>query len=525
MPGDKKMPRRRFLRTAAALTASATLRSTRAAPAPKSPAPDGRRPNVLLIISDEHNVFVNGCYGNKIVRTPALDALAARGVTFDAAYTNSPLCVPSRLSLTACKYVSRIGAWSNNTWLPRDDYPSIARAMTAAGYDSLLCGKMHYDRTRRYGFADIGGNMNRSFKTGRGGRRKADDLTPRGKISNRFKAFHAGNNSGILSHDRKVTAGVVEFLARRKKAAKPFFLIAGYLAPHFPLIVPEKFWAPYKSKVPMPKIPPGHLEGLPRNYKHLRVGFQLVGVPGEIVRKGRELYYGLTQWLDREIGKVLGALGDSDLGEDTVVVYTSDHGENIGEHGLWWKNCMYEHAARVPLIVSWPKRWKGPQRRGGACSIVDLVQTLAELGGAAAPDDWDGRSMCEWLDNPRASWRDLAVSEYYAHNISSGYAMLRAGAFKYVYHTPPDADHPAERELYDLQADPGEFSNLASQPEHKATVEKMHAALLEELGQHPDEAEKRCRADYAKGYGRKAAPKRKPKRDRGQPKPAKAKGA
>ena len=520
MAGDRRMPRRQFLQTAAA-TASAALRSAPMAAAPKRPRADGRPPNILAIISDEHNTFVTGCYGNAVVRTPALDALAARGVTFDAAYTNSPLCVPSRLAFTACKYISRIGAWSNNTWLPGDDYPSIARAMTAAGYDALLCGKMHYDRTRRYGFTEIGGNMNRSFKTGRGRRRQADNLTPPGRISGRFKDFRPGSDSGILSHDRKVTAGVVEFLSRRKKTAKPFFLIAGYLAPHFPLIVPEKFWAPYKSRVPMPKIPPGHLEGLPRNYKHLRVGFQLVGVPDQIVRKGRELYYGLTQWLDNEIGKVLKALGDSEIGEDTVVIYTTDHGENMGEHGLWWKNCMYEHAARVPLIVSWPKRWKGPQRRGAACSLVDLVQTVADLGGAHPGEDWNGRSLCEWLDDPQADWPDFAVSEYYAHNISSGYAMLRTGRYKYVYHTPADAggrEHPAERELYDLRADPGEFSNLAAHAEHKATIEKMHRALVKELGQDPDETEKRCRADYVKGYGRKGAPKRNRQRKRRQPK-------
>jgi len=452
-------------------------------------------------MSDEHNASVMGCAGNKVSRTPNLDALAARGVVFDACYTNSPLCVPSRLSFTSGKYISRVSAWSNNCWLPSNDIPSIARIMDAAGYDCGLCGKMHYDATRRYGFRDIGGNMNRSRKTGLGKRRDPDALTERAGFSGRFNQFHPGDG-GVLPHDLAVTKGTTEFLRSWKPTDKPFFLIAGYLAPHFPLIVPQKYWDVYKDNVPMPKIPAGHLEGQVRNYKHLRVGFHMEHVPAEIVKKGRELYYGLTQWLDEQIGQVLGTLSESPAAADTIVIYTSDHGENIGEHGLWWKNCVYDSAARIPLIASSPSRWKGQQRRDGACSLVDVVQTIAELGGAKVPDDWNGDSMTGWLADAGAKWKDQAVSEYYAHNIASGYAMIRQGKYKYVYHTPADADHPAERELYDLSADPDEFTNLASKPDQAERIKTMHAALLAETGEDPDKTELRCRAEYAKGYKR-----------------------
>jgi choline-sulfatase len=505
---SKRIGRRGLLKAAAGGAALAAI-GPRVLPA-RAAGKAGERPNVLFLITDEHNASVTGCYGNEVVRTPHLDRLAARGVTFDAAYCNSPLCVPSRMSLTAGKYISRTGAWSNACWLPSADYPSIARVMSDAGYEPLLCGKMHYDATRRYGFREIGGNMNRSRKTGRGGRRKADDLAPKPGISARFKDFHPGE-SRILTHDRAVTAGVVELLKQRKRNEKPFFLIAGYLAPHFPLIVPQEYWQPYKGKVAMPKIPAGHLESQVRNYQHLRIGFNVEDAPAEIVRKGRELYYALTQWVDEEIGKVLKALADSRLAEETVVIYTTDHGENIGEHGLWWKNCMYQHAAQIPLIVSWPKRWKGAQRRAKACSMVDTAQTVAELGGGRCPGDWNGDSMLAWLDDRDAEWKDLAVSEYYAHNIASGFAMLRRGRHKYVYHTPADAGHPAERELYDLAADPGEFANLAAEPQHTERVKAMHAMLVKELGEHPEEAERRCRESYARGYGRKGAPARKRK--------------
>jgi choline-sulfatase len=466
---------------------------------PAAAAESAKRPNILVIMSDEHNASVLGCYGNPIVRTPNLDRLAARGILFDRAYTNSPLCVPSRLAFTSGKYISRAGAWNNDCRLPASDYPTLPRMMNAAGYESFLCGKMHYDATCRYGFTEIGGNMNSSHMTGRGSRRPPDNLREQGKLSGRFEEFHPGNGPG-MRHDRRVMASAVEFLGHRRSSDKPFFLVCGLITPHFPLIVPESYWEPYKGKIPMPLLPPGHLESQSLNYQHLRAGFQIQHVPSETVQKGRELYYGLTQWMDEQVGTILRALDSSGLADNTVVVYTTDHGENLGEHGLWWKNSMYEQAARIPLIVSWPAQWKGSQRRTGACSMVDLVQTIAELGGANVPGDWNGTSLCRWMDEPATTWKDVAVSEYYAHNIASGFAMLRTGRYKYVYHTAADVTHPAQRELYDLDADSGEFKNLAGEARLQKTVQHLHALLVRELGENPEQTERRCRADLAQGY-------------------------
>ncbi|HEX2999666.1 MAG TPA: sulfatase-like hydrolase/transferase [Armatimonadota bacterium] len=469
-----------------------------------------RRPNILVIMADEHNAGVLGCYGNRLVQTPNLDGLAQRGVAFDSAYTNSPLCVPCRLSFTSGKYISRVGGWNNDCWLPRPDYPSLPAALNAAGYESFLCGKMHYDATCRYGFTEIGqDSTNRGHMTGQGGRRAADDLKPQPGLSERFADFHQGDGP-IEKHDRRVTDDSVAFLKERKAGQKPFFLLTGYLAPHFPLTVPEELWGHYRGKIELPRIPAGHLEQQPLNYKHLRIGFNVEDTPLEIVRSGRELYYGLTEWLDVEVGKVLRALGDSEVADNTVVIYTADHGENMGEHGLWWKNSMYQHSARVPLIVSWPAHWRGGQRRTEACSLVDVVQTIAELGGADIPGDWDGDSLRPWLDDPAARWKDRAVSEYYAHNIASGYAMLRQDRFKYVYHTAPDSKHPAQRELYDLTADPGEYVNLANEPGQRERIARLHDALVQELGEDPERTELRCRKDYARGYGRAPRASRNP---------------
>ncbi len=486
------MDRRDFLR--ASITAGA-------APAVLSSASRNDTPNVLVIMSDEHNRRIAGCYGNTIARTPNIDRLAREGVTFDSAYCNSPLCVPSRLAFTSGKYIHRVGGWSNSCRLSSDEYPSLPHVMNSAGYESFLCGKQHYDAAHRYGFTEIGGNMNNSHHDGRGVRRQADDQTVNFKGSNaRFAEFHAGEDSTVMTHDRRVTAGVVDFFEKRRTGGKPFFLFAGYLAPHFPLTAPESLWQHYRDRIPMPEIPEGFLESLPLNFKHLRRGFGLTNVSPDIVKRGRELYYALTEWVDAQIGIVLNALRKSAFAENTVILYTSDHGENMGEHGLWWKNCTYEQAAHIPLICRWPARWKGGQRRSGACSMVDVVQTIAAIGQGRVPGDWNGQPMLDWLDHPGAKWRDMAVSQYYGHNVASGFAMLRRGPWKYVYHSAPDARHGAERELYRLDEDPGEFNNLAAKPEFRSQAESLHAALIKELGEHPDDSEARCRRDYATGY-------------------------
>lgn len=496
--------RREFLKIAgagaAALSISQALQTAVAA------APSGKKPNILVIMSDEHNANVLGCYGDLIARTPNLDKLAARGVVFERNYCNSPLCVPSRLSFTAGRYVSQVSAWNNSCKLPENLPTALPRVMNNAGYDSVLCGKMHYDAQCRYGFRDVGGDMNTSHMNGRGGRKALDDIKPHVPLSARYNEFHTGDDSSIMHHDLRVTKGAVEFFNGRKQSRdKPFFMLCGYLAPHFPLIVPEKYWKHFEGKVPMPNVPEGLIESLPLNYHALRAGFGYTDVTPETVKKGRELYYGLTEWLDEQVGQVLAALQASGEADNTVIIYTADHGENMGEHGLWWKNALYDAAARVPLIVSYPARWKGGQRRTQACSLVDVVATIAELGGQPKPQEWDGDSLCAWLDDEKAPWKDQAISEYYAHNILSGYAMIRTGDWKYIYHSAIDAQHPGQSELFNLKNDPGELKNLAVNPEYAALAEQLHARLIKEIGEDPDKTEQRCRLENAKGYGPEVA--------------------
>jgi choline-sulfatase len=466
-----------------------------------------QRPNILLIMSDEHDPAVTGCYGDPLVRTPNLDRLAAQGVPFDGCSCNSPLCVPSRLSFTAGRYVSRVSAWQNSATLPAPDISSLPRLLRSAGYAPYLCGKQHYDARRRYGFIDLEPDFNQVRKHGRGAHREPRDHRP-GAVGwhQRAAEFHPGERSVIIDHDRRVTDLASCFLADHDAAQAPFFLFAGYLAPHFPLIAPEEIVARYRGRVPAPIPASKPFDQQPVNLQHHQLGFGTTLCAPDDLQRGRELYWALTDWFDQEVGRLLENLADSAAADNTIVIYTSDHGENKGDHGLWWKNCMYQHGARVPLIVSWPARWAGGQRRSGACSLVDLVQTIADLAGRPAPEDWNGDSMLPYLDDPRHDWKDSALSEYYGHNVCSGMTMYRSGRWKYIYHARIDAEHGPERELYDLTADPDEQQDLAGDPGQVERLESLHAAMIGELGEDPDAIEQRCRAELAVGYDDRLRP-------------------
>ncbi len=439
--------------------------------------------------------------------------------------------MPSRLALTAGRYTSRISAWNNWVRLPSDDYPSLARSLRSAGYDCVLGGKMHYCPEHRYGFRELFPNWNNQLEThGRGSRRAPEDFTevpeawterakrfrttdllsnPDRDLSYQGRGFMdmvaAQPDGETLDHDVLVTRHCGRFLRERRREGGPFFLVAGYLAPHFPLIVPPEYHARYRGRVPPPVPAPRFGGAPPRNYRQLRAGFGLETADPALAQHGRELYWALVEWFDGQVGELLAALRASAVAGNTIVVYASDHGESKGDHGLWWKNNMYEPSVSVPLIFSAPGRWAGGQRRRGVCSLLDLGQTLVDLAGAAPQPD--GRSLLKWLDDPQASAPGFAVSEYYAYHISSGVVMLREGRYKYVYHTRASPEHGPERELYDLESDPHEQRDLSAQPGHAATLDRLHRRLVAEVGEDPDETELRARRELAQGYpGVKARP-------------------
>lgn len=455
------------------------------------------RPNILFIMSDEHTASVMGSAGNEIIKTPNLDKLANDGVIFDNCYTPSPICVPARLAITAGKYISNCGAWSNESMLESDDVVSIATLLKDENYDCYLGGKMHYAKGRRYGFNELypywtNTNVRNKYN-------KRIDLTD-GKfessesvVSPRFKDFYVGNESRVLDHDLQVTKTCSEVIKNRKKDDKPFFLLAGYLAPHFPLIVPQEYYDMYKDKVSMPNIPEGYVESLPKHYRVMRKAFQTDIVDDDIVKKGRELYYGLVTWFDEQVGNLITVLNDSEIKENTIVIYTSDHGENMGDHGLWWKNSMYDCSVKVPLIISWPEKWCDGERKTEVCSLLDVMQTICTVCGAEVPQEWNGTSMLNLLNNEDDQWKDYAVSEYYAHNIAAGHCMIRKGKYKYVYFNKIDENNGEERQLFNMEDDSEEVKNIVNDVKYEKLVKELHKILVKELGREPKDIEEESR--------------------------------
>jgi len=457
------------------------------------------RPNILVIMSDEHNAGVMGCAGNTIIRTPNLDALAARGIRFEGHYCSSPICTPSRQSFTTGKYLNQHNVWGNNQGVPQDA-PSLPRVMQAAGYETYLIGKMHYFNTRNYGFTvlDKGPykpSADKPEKVAPRRRLRADEFPDHGTAVG--KEFSPMGPTAEEDMESFVDVGrrkrAVSFLQDRAAGGKPFFLVVGFIAPHYPLQAPPEYVSHYIDKVPPPEVPPGYLQTLPLNYRLVRNDRMLEKVPPYLAKLAREAYYAQTEWCDFQIGAVLDALKHSPFADNTVVIYTSDHGENLGEHGLWWKNALYDSADRIPLIISWPRRWAGGQVRAGASQTVDLVRTIVALGGGSAPSDWRGDSMVPWLDHADFHWKDRAVSEYYADYIASGITMIREGEWKYVYHARPNALRGPEEELYNLHDDPKELHNLAHVPEQQPRLRTLHADLVKELGEDPEITESRWR--------------------------------
>lgn len=468
-------------------------------------------PNIILIMSDEHDPGVMGCYGDPVDPTPNLDRLAAHGVLFENCYTTCPLCVPARLSFTSGQYISRTGAWNNNCWLPSDDCHSVARELNAAGYRSYLCGKMHYDATRRYGFEEVFPYCgNTAIKTGAGRPLDLSQLKVNtGQWAERAESFRTVPDEepflrDIRTHecDAYITEQAIGFLKEHEADKDPFFLLVGYHAPHFPLDVPESWFEKFRDRVPMPEVPEGYLRSMPPHYRYRNLYHGVTeDIPAEVIKKGRECYWALVAWLDNEIGKLLAVIEASRIAHDTVIIYTSDHGENKGDHGMWWKLSMYDHAARIPLIVHWPHRWPGGQRRREACSLVDLTKTVVALGNGEIPPEWDGDAMLDWLDDPATSWRDLAVSEIYGNGIP-GSTMFRQGQYKYVYHVALESGGEPVRELYNMEKDPKEFDNLAGLAQYASLIERMHTALIEETGCTPEEIDRIARKDLKVPYDR-----------------------
>jgi choline-sulfatase len=434
-------------------------------------------------MSDEHGAQFSSTYGHPIIETPNMDRLAEQGVTFDANYCNSPLCIPSRASFMTGQYVSTNEIWDNTKPMPVDKltWPYLLRN---EGYDTALNGKMHLvGPDPLHGFEK---QLSRDphIEAPLGHFRWSVGIPKAPEDWYGVREADPGK-SPMIEADDAMEEAAVEYLSDPARHDKPFAMCVGFIAPHFPFVVPEPYFSKYyPDNVDMPNIPDGHLDDLPPSAERLRQMFGLDGdwTDDEIAR-ARAAYFGLCTYLDDKIGHLLDVLDEQGLAENTVIVHTSDHGDMLGEHGLWRKMCFYEQSANVPLQISWPGVFEGGQRVGEAVSNVDAVATILELAGVEL-DKWelDGQSLVPALQGDTSGLNDVAISEHFAHGTDRALGMVRSGKWKLCY----GHGDPVELELYDLENDPGEFTNLAGVAEHAAVQDRLLKILLDQWGD-PDE--------------------------------------
>lgn len=449
-----------------------------------------RPANVLFILSDEHSRRVLGCYGNAVVRTPNLDALAARGTRFGSAYCQVPICVPSRGSLATGRYAHAVNSWDNASPYVGTEAPSWGHRLTAQGHKVTTIGKLHYRRVGDpSGFPDQRVPMHVLEGVGDLYGLLRGDMPVRPQ-SRKYVVEARAGESEYIRYDRAIAQAAARWLKEEAPtAARPWILFVGFVSPHFPLVVPDQYFSLY---------PPDSLP-LPIQYaqeawsRHpaleLRRRQQALDTPlGEkAIRTAMAAYYGLVSFLDDQIGIVLEAFAEAGLAGTTRMIYSTDHGEMLGEHGLWWKSTMYEGAVAVPLILAGPDV---PRRKvvNTNVMLVDIFPSLVEAVGARFADgdgDLPGESLfrlAQEPDRPRT-----AFSEYHAIFASRAIFMVRTARYKYVHYV---GDPP---QLFDLAVDPDETRDLGEDSGYA----EVRVACEEELRSivDPESVDQRARAD------------------------------
>ena len=424
-------------------------------------------PNILLVMADQLAPHFTGAYEHPLVRTQAMDALVERGTRFDAAYCPSPLCAPSRFSMLTGRPVSAIGAWDNAAELPAS-VPTLAHYLRLAGYRTTLSGKMHFvGPDQLHGFDD----------------RLTTDIypadfawtpdweAPEQRIAKWYHNMTSLSEAGQalatyqMDYDEEVGFAAVRHLydLARDTDERPFFLAVSFIHPHDPYVARPEWWNLYNhDRIDLPYLPPAG--SMDPHTGRIRDGIEAatVGYTEAECRNARHAYYANTSYVDSWLGTLLKALEETRQVDNTVVIFTSDHGDMLGDRGTWFKMSFFERSARVPLIMAGPDvvNWAVPN----ACSLLDLLPTLLDVatGGAPWPEPAPppaGRSLWESATGGTDPI-DETTAEYTAEMTSHPMFMIRRGRHKYIH---CDTDPP---QMYDVESDPLERTNLATDPDH-----------------------------------------------------------
>lgn len=445
-----------------------------------------KTPNILVLMSDQHRQEITGCYGHPIVQTPNIDLLAAQGVCFENAYCTSPLCGPSRVSFMTGTYPHTNGAVnhpndrhrSGKKYRPQIEpgIQSLVACLRDAGYRTHACGYTGFHHFRGEQDLDLD-NEFLGFQTD--GARKwqypemvGKDTARRYHMANTLTEMWEPSYANVEGlpfqgkeeemWDSVAAKDAVEFI-NNTSSDEPFFLYCGFRAPHTPWCPPERFLSMYSpgNIGPLPDYKVKH-HHVPRRLQERFEYFDIAHYPEELVRRSIAGYYGFVSYMDDCVGRVLTALDERGVREDTIIVYLADHGENLYRHGLCEKHCFYEGSVKVPLIISWPGHLPEAQRAEALVSIMDVMPTLLKEAGLEIPDFVEGRDLHPVFRGE--SVQDYVFSEYYS--TLDPCRMVSDGRYKYI-HTEEDIC-----ELYDLKNDPEELVNLAWYPQYADLVEK-----------------------------------------------------
>ncbi|KAL8905201.1 MAG: hypothetical protein Q9207_002793 [Kuettlingeria erythrocarpa] len=426
---------------------------------------DTRKPNILFILADQVAApLLRAHNASSPIKTPHIDALAAKSTVFDSAYCASPLCAPARSSLVSGLLPTRIGAWDNAAPLAVD-VPTYAHHLRKEGYHTVLAGKMHFIGEQLHGFEE----------------RLTSDIYP-GDLGwsvnwdepdRRLEWYH--NASSILQAGPCIRSNQLEFdeevlfksarylynAAKRRESDRPFCLTASFTHPHDPYTISQIYWDMYKNEeIPLPEVNIPDEEQDPHSKRLLQVCELADKKPSnEATRRARRAYFGAVSYVDSNVGRLLDILEETGMADDTFVIFSSDHGDMLGERGLWYKMNWFEGAARVPLFVYDPRRVGGKHVTQNV-STMDILPTLVDLIGGTLDDrlPLDGASLVPYLNNqfPVSANYDTVFGEYTGEGTIAPLMMIRRGPWKFV--TCPE-DPP---QLYNLCDDPKELRNLAT---------------------------------------------------------------
>lgn len=453
------------------------------------------RPNLLFVMCDQLSGLATPLGGNGDVLMPHLEKLAAQGTVFERAYCNAPVCVPSRASMLSGQLSSRLPVNDNGEELAAS-VPTFLHHLRLAGYRTALAGKMHF----------IGPDQLHGFEE-----RLTTDIYPseflwitnwpangppaEANAANTAKIKEAGPAAWTeqMAYDTEVHFRSLERLRRlaRQDPEQPWLLCVSYTQPHSPYLAVDEYWARYEGRpIQMAsRSPSGHRPSISDRWVQRYWGVDQVEISPEEAARARRAYYAMASFIDDRLGELVAELERLGLREQTVVVFTSDHGDMMGEHGMWHKCNWREWSARVPLVVSGPGLAPGRRVRE-VVSLVDLYPTLLELAGAPAPD-WglplDGQSLAPLLRGEAVpEWPGRALIENLGPGTAAPIRALVSEGFKYVY------VHGCEELLFDLERDPEEWVDLAGDPGHGERLARLREAALR--GWDPEETRRQVLA-------------------------------